>query len=190
MRLMHRHLIRFAAALSSLIPIAGTVRSATATEPEGFCWSLNFAGIVVGVSEDSHVERLLGANRFSDRGDGRDRWYVDPAKSATIRVSSCTDRVVCELSVQKGLDADATAAGIDPKVSSFFDPQEGFGKWRSLHLGSQKDHVLANLGPPNEKKADGSWVYQRSCTCELPEYLTIYFKNEGISRIVLSAPPG
>ncbi len=70
------------------------------------------------------------------------------------------------------------------------EPDEGFGNWHALRLGSTREQVHENLGPPAETPSPDAWVYNAECTCELPQYLTLYFKAGKVVRVVFSAPSG
>jgi hypothetical protein len=71
-------------------------------------------------------------------------------------------------------------------VSKWFQPREGFGNWHALHLGSSKKDVIANLGEPQEVLKNEGWLYESTCSCELPNYLTIVFKNDRVVELGLS----
>jgi hypothetical protein len=161
------------------------------SEPKGqFCWPMHFAGVVLGVSQDSHVQRLLGRGiRRATPGDGA-RYYVDAKHTGTLRVVTHTDAIVGEVSIAVGIDPAISGTNLARATSKFFDPLEGFGNWHALRLGSSTEEVLKNLGEPRRRKSADAWVYEAACTCELPEYLTIYFSKGRISRVVFSAPPG
>ena len=168
----------------------GVALSATGTPSTGFCWSMHLAGLVVGVSEDGHARRLLGGSEPMDQGDSWVRWYVDKKKTASLRITSCTDMIVCELSIQLGSNADALAHGVSPTISEQFDPTEGFGNGHALHLGSLKSDVRSNMGAPSQIDSEDIWIYNRACTCELPEYMTIHFVSDMVTKVVFSAPAG
>jgi hypothetical protein len=55
-------------------------------------------------------------------------------------------------------------------------------------LGSSKSDVVSNLGEPARKNNEEEWVYDAEHTCELPEYMTLYFYDGKVVRVVLSAP--
>ena len=89
--------------------------------------------------------------------------------------------------------------GIDPAIkpkekgtaiSKLFDPNEGFGNFHALHLGSSKQEVENNLGEPKRRINKNEWKYDTTCACEIPEYFIVYFLNDRINKIVFSAPAG
>ena len=58
------------------------------------CWPLNFAGITLGVTTDSEVQRLLGKGVFrKDEGDTGGRYFIDSKHTATLHTVSYTDTV-------------------------------------------------------------------------------------------------
>ena len=155
------------------------------------CWPLNFAGITLGVTNDSQVKRLLGTGKFRrEEGDAGGRYYIDKNRRATLHVVMYTDAVVGELTVLDGVDPGLKGKEQNAAVSIFFDPAEGFGNWHALHLGSSKKAVLENLGDPVKKNNDDEWVYSTICACEIPQHFTLFFRNEHIFKIVFSAPAG
>ena len=153
------------------------------------CWPLNFAGITLAVNTESQVVRLLGAGvERKDEGDSGGRYYVDHAKSATLHVVFSDS--VEEVTVQQGVTPELKATELASATSEWFDPNESFGNWGGLHLGSSKQDVIGNLGAPKEGQSSDAWVYQSACACELPEYFTIYFKADRMFKVVFSAPTG
>src|ERR1035437_1651963 len=52
--------------------------------------------------------------------------------------------------------------------------------------------VSMRLSPraAKEKSAEKGWIYDSKCACELPVYFTVFFKNDRVCRVVLSAPAG
>lgn len=155
-----------------------------------FCWPMQFGGVVLGISQDSHVQRLLGPGILrSDPGD-RTRYYLDPKRSATLRVLMFTDTIVGEVSVATGVDPAIPATELAKAMSKFFNPLEGFGNWHALQLGSSKRDVLKNLGEPRTRENADEWVYESRCAGDLPRFFTLYFSNGRIYRVVFSAPPG
>ncbi len=101
-----------------------------------------------------------------------------------------TDSVVGELAITEGIDASIKKTEQDKAISQFFMSEEGFGKWRSLHLGASKIEVIKNLGNPARKNNEDSWEYTTSCACEIPQFFTLNFKNDRLFQIVFSAPAG
>lgn len=160
--------------------------------PKGFvCWPLHFAGITLGVSTDSQVQRLLGPGVFrSNEGDAGGRYYIDKEAKATMHVVSYTYAVVGELTLTEGVSSVISANERAAAVSPWFDLKEGFGNWHALNLGSSKDDVLENLGSPEEELSNDEWQYSSRCACELPEYFVLSFKNNRVYKITLSAPAG
>jgi hypothetical protein len=59
-----------------------------------------------------------------------------------------------------------------------------------LHLGSSRDDVAKNLGEPKKRIAVNDWRYETICEGELPEYFGIFFKENKVTKVVFSAPPG
>ena len=153
------------------------------------CWPPNFAGITLGVTTDSEVQRLLGKGIFrKDEGDTGGRYFIDSKHTATLHTESYTDTVVGEVTVQEGIAVKP--AEVRAATSKWFNPQQGFGNWYALHLGSTKDEVRKNLGNPVKGSAVDAWRYDSSCACELEVFFTMYFKKDRIWKVVFSAPAG
>ena len=163
------------------------------SKPGSVCWPLNFAGITLGVSTDSQVQRLLGRGLFRKDEDGTDaggRYYIDANRKATLHVVSCTDAVVCEVTLAEGVDSKIAPSERKLASTKWFTLAEGFGNWHALNLGSKKQEVFKNLGRPEKQVTDNEWRYSTTCACELPESFSLYFKNDHLFKIVLSAPAG
>jgi hypothetical protein len=157
---------------------------------EKVCWPLHFAGVTLGITTDLQVSRLLGKGIFrKSDGDTGGRVFVDKARTATLHTVSYTDFVVGEVTVSAGVPK-LSEKQLSKAETKFFDPQEGFGNWHALKLGSTEVEVRKNLGEPSEKDDKGGWVYYTSCACETPEYFTIYFTKGRITKVVFSAPAG
>jgi hypothetical protein len=153
------------------------------------CWPLNFAGITLGVTTDSEVQRLLGNGVFrEDEGDTGGRYFIDSNHTATLHTVSYTDRVIGEVTVQAGVTIKPT--DMNAANSQWFDSQQGFGNRHALHLGSTKHEVKENLGEPVKGSSKDAWRYDSKCTCEIEEFFTVYFKSDRIYKIVFSAPAG
>jgi hypothetical protein len=146
------------------------------------CWPPHYAGITPGVTTDSEVQRLLGTGIVRDEIDELLRYFVDPGASATLHVKSCTDLIVCEVEVQEGIAVKQTEVG--EATSKWFSPLAGFGNWHALHLGSTKDEVRKNLGEPVKGSPTDTWQYDSTCTCEIPSFFTVYFKDNRIYKVV------
>ena len=172
----------------------GSLNSAPAdssTPPGSVCWPLHFSGITLGVTTDSQVQRLLGQGVFRKKeGDAGGRYFIDVKSSATLHVVGYTDAVVGELTILSGIDPAITPAERAHAATRWFNLDEGFGNWHALHLGSSKEDVLKNLGAPEKKKSTDEWTYSTTCTCELAEFFTLFFKNGQLFKIVMSAPAG
>jgi len=153
------------------------------------CWPLHFAGVTASVNVEAEVQRLLGPGILRDRDGDRSRHYVDSTHTATLSFDF-SDSLVEQITVQEGIGADLKPGDLKRATSKWFDPKERFGNWGALHLGSSRDEVAENLGMPQEKPEPGQWRYQSKCTCELPEYFTVYFKGDRVTKIVFSAPSG
>jgi hypothetical protein len=122
-----------------------------------------------------------------ESGDER-RYFIDSKGTATLYTVGFTDAVIGELVLESGVQ-------IPPKsrsaaTSSWFKPSQGFGNWHALKLGSTKEEVQANLGPPTSESTADGWRYDSRCMCELEVYFTLYFRNDRINKVVFSAPPG
>jgi len=152
------------------------------------CWPISFAGITPGVTTDPQVRRLLGDGVSRKEADAVSRSYVDAAGSATLRVKSCTDGIVCEVVLEEGTAVDPS--DMRAAASPWFCPSEGFGAWHALHLGSTREEVKENLGEPADGSAPDAWRFDSACVCELPVFFTVYFKNGRIHTVVFSAPQG
>jgi len=156
------------------------------------CWPLGFAGVVLGVTTDSQVQRLLGQGIFrKDEGDTGGRYFIDPQGRATLHTVSYTDGIVGELTISSGIDAAIIRSGERKRaMTRWFHPKGGFGNWSALHLGSSKTEVLKNLGKPRKQVTSDNWIYSTTCTCELPQYFTLLFHNGQLVKVIFSAPPG
>lgn len=162
-----------------------------AQTPGSVCWPLNFAGITVGISTDSQVQRLLGHGVFrKNEGDTGGRYFTDLKGTATLHVVEYTDRVVGELTVRSGIDPAIERLERKMAVTKWFSAEEGFGNWHALRLGSSKEDVIKNLGQPKKQPNSDEWMYETSCTCEIQDFFTLFFKDGRLNRIVLSAPAG
>ncbi len=178
--------------LAILFGLAANARSEELNLPQGaVCWPLHFSGITLGITTDPQVQRLLGQGVFrSKEGDAGGRYYIDKKAKATLHVVSYTDAIVGEVIVVDGVSPEITATEYKVAVTPWFSPDEGFGNWHALHLGSTKEDVLKNLGKPESEISANEWQYSSTCACELPEFFTLSFKNGRLFKIVLSAPPG
>lgn len=155
------------------------------------CWPLHFSGVVLGITRDTEVQRILGKGAHRpNQGDAGGRYFVDAKRTATLHVVSFTDATVGQLTLSQGVDPAIRQNELEAASSTFFDPNHGFGNWHALRLGSSKTSVLENLGPPEGDQASNDWKYSSACTCELPEYLTITFREGRVYRVMFSAPPG
>lgn len=178
----------------SILVFAQVAASAIAGDlqlPSGtVCWPLHFSGITLGISTDSHVQRLLGKGVFrATEGDTGGRYYIDRNGKATLHVVSYTDSIVGEVTISEGVSSEI-ATERKNAVTPWFNPKEGFGNWHALRLGASKSDVLKNLGKPEKEISPDEWQYSVAYTCELPEYFTLSFRSGRLVKITLSAPPG
>jgi hypothetical protein len=162
-----------------MLTITAHVRSQEAISSQGkVCWPLSFAGVVVGTTTDSQVQRLLGPGVVrKNEGDTRGRYFINQQQTATLHVVECTDTVVCELSVSAGVPNTIKPSERASAVTKWLDTTEGFGNWHALHLGSPRDAALENLGKPKQQVSADEWVYETGCSCEIQNYFTLYFKS-------------
>lgn len=152
---------------------------------------MNLAGVVVGVTNQSQSRRLLGDGLFKkDEGTTGGRYFVDVNHRATLHLVYGTDSVVKKLVLSSGVDPVIRQTELHAAVTILLNPEESFGNWHALRLGSSKKAVLENLGQPKSGYSDDRWVYQTTCTCELPEYLVLYFRHGRIFQVSLEAPEG
>lgn len=94
-------LLGFAVAISS--PAGGV--EARGSGAKGVCWSLHFSGVVLGITTDDEVKRLLGNGAYrAVQGGGRGRYFLNLDRTATLHVVSFTDGIVGEVSVAHGVD--------------------------------------------------------------------------------------
>lgn len=159
-------------------------------KPGTVCWPMHYAGLVAGISQDKHVVRLLGSGAYRPQEDEGVRYFVNARHTATMRVATYTDRIVGEIALEAGVNPSLSKTEISKAVSAYFLANEGFGNWHALKLGSTKQDALENLGEPARKEGDNAWTYEASCSCEIPNYMTIYFAEDKVVRVVFSAPPG
>lgn len=187
---MKRNLVVIGAVVMLLI--SGRAQSVESIAPAGsVCWPLHFSGITLGVTTSSQVERLLGRGVFRrDEGDTGGRYFTDIKGTATLHVISYTDNVVGEVTLRAGVDPAIRPNERRLASSKWFNPEEGFGNWHALRLGSPKEEVLKNLGQPKKKLSSEEWRYDTICACEIPEYFTIFFKDGRVVTVVFSAPAG
>jgi hypothetical protein len=151
------------------------------------CWPLHFAGITVGLTTDSQLQRLLGHGIFRpNEGHTGGRYFLDTKQTGTLHVVEGVDKVVEDLNVSVGIDPAVKPSDRDTAVSKWFEPQEGFGNWHGVHLGSAKEDVLKNLGEPQARLNPNEWLYQTTCSCEIPDDLTIVFKEGRVIQLKLS----
>jgi hypothetical protein len=92
--------------------------------------------------------------------------------------------------LQAGVDPAIRASELKQAESKWFNPADGFGNWHALRLGSSRDDVVKNLGEPKKRISANDWQYETTCTCELPEFFDIFFKNDKVAKVVFSAPAG
>lgn len=156
------------------------------------CWPLHFAGITLGITNDSQVRRLLGRGIFRrDEGDVGGRYFIDKKRRTTLHVVMYTDSVVGELTIQEGLDISLQQEEQEKAISQFFNPEDGFGNWHALRLGASKADVVQNLGDPAHRNNDDNiWEYTTSCACEIPQFFTLHFRDGHLFKVVFSAPAG
>lgn len=180
--------------LGCLLLLVGLVSHASAQDlklPRGsVCWPLHYSGITLGLTIDSQVQRLLGQGVFRSYGDGVGRYYIDKKAKATLHVVSYTMDVVGQVTIVEGVSPEIGVAERKKALTPWFSPDEGFGNYHALRLGSSKDDVLGNLGKPEKRASANEWQYSSICACELPEFFTLSFRNGRLYKIVLSAPPG
>ena len=154
------------------------------------CGPLSFAGVTAGVNTENEVVRLLGPGLArSDMGDAGGRIYVDKSHAATLQVSFYTDSVAGDITLVAGIDG-VSPSEIKKAESAYINPDVGFGNWHQLKLGASEDNVIDNLGQPNAKTETGGWEYVSSCSCDIEDTLTLFFKNGHVSKVVWSAPNG
>lgn len=190
---MLRTLLSFTALVAALLSSTAHAAAISSTQDAvgSICWPLHFAGVTLDVTTDAQLRRLLGAGVFRQtEGDTGGRYFVDQRHSATLHVVMYTDSVVGEMTLLAGVDASLNKREQEKARSKFFDPEEGFGKWHALHLGSSKTEVLANLGTPAIRNNDNVWEYSASCACEIPHHMMVYFSDGRLFKVVFSAPAG
>ena len=183
-------MIRRLTLLLLAVPFCAVQAQDATPKPGTFCWPMHYAGIIAGTSRDKHVVRLLGTGAHRPKESEGVRYFVDARRTMTMKVSTFTDGIVGEITLEQGVSARLTSAERARAVSPYLDQNEGFGKWHALRLGSTREEVQANLGPPAETPEPDVWVFTAECTCELPEYMTLYFHSNKVRRVVFSAPPG
>jgi hypothetical protein len=183
---MNRRLIL----LLLVLPIAAATAQDITPKPGTFCWPMHYAGVIAGTSRDKHVVRLLGEGAPRPKESEGVRYFIDSRAKMTMKVSTFTDGIVGEIALEQGINASLTSGERTRAVARNLEPDEGFGNWHALRLGSTREEVRANLGPPAETQRPDAWVFNAECTCELPQYLTLYFQGGKVVRVVFSAPPG
>jgi hypothetical protein len=155
------------------------------------CWPLHFAGITLGNTTDSQVQRLLGSGlRRENEGDTGGRYYIDPKSRASLHIVCVTDTIVGKLTISEGIDPNIKSSERKQAISDWFDPEEGFGNRHALRLNSTKEKVLNNLGRPAKQNSPDEWIYFTKSYCEIPGFFTLVFSGERLTKMVLSAPPG
>jgi hypothetical protein len=181
--------IRRLALLLLALPLAEAEAQDVTPKPGTFCWPMHYAGVVAGTSRDKHVVRLLGKGAHRPKESEGVRYFIDSSATMTMKVSTFTDGFVGEIALEQGVNASLTPRERTQALARNLEPDEGFGNWHALRLGSTREQVRANLGPPAETTTPDAWVYNAECTCELPQYLTLHFKVGKVVRVVFSAPP-
>ncbi len=151
---------------------------------------MHYAGVIPGTSRDKHVVRLLGSGAHRPKESEGVRYFIDPRAKMTMKVSTFTDGIVGEIALEQGVNPSLSPSERARALAKHLEPAEGFGNWHALQLGSTREQVEQNLGPPAETPSQDAWVYNAECTCELPQYLTLYFQAGKVVRVVFSAPPG
>ena len=155
------------------------------------CWPLHISGITLGETNDSEVLRLLGKGlERTGQVETAGRFFTNKGHTATLHVISYTDEVVGEVTLRAGIDPSIHTSELKQAESEWFNATEGFGNWHALHLGSSRDDVAKNLSEPKKRIAVNDWRYETICECELPEYFDIFFKENKVTKVVFSAPPG
>ena len=183
----------FSALLIALATTVAVAADAEKSQPSSkpVCWPLHFSGVVLGITSDSEVQRILGNGAHRpDQGDAGGRYFLNTKRTATLHVVSFTDAIVGEVTLTQGVDPAIQVAELKAATTQFFDPEHGFGNMHALRLGSTKAEVLKNLGPPEGDQTSSDWRYSSGCACELPEYFTISFRKGRVYQVVFSAPPG
>jgi hypothetical protein len=187
---MNRILCAVCVAALTLVSVTGGRPQEPAKWAKGtVCWPLHLAGITVGLTTDSQAQRLLGQRGIfrADEGHTGGRYFLDVGRTVTMHIVGGVDKVTEQLTFAKGVDPAIKPSEQGAALSKWIDPQEGFGNWRALHLGSAKKEVLDNLGEPQKKLSADEWIYETTCACELPEYFTLKFLQGRIVQLVLSA---
>jgi hypothetical protein len=176
------------AALTFVSPMGGQPQEPAKRVKGTVCWPLHLAGITVGLTTDSQAQRLLGHGIFrADEGHTGGRYFLDGTRTVTMHIVGGVDKVTEQLTFGRGVDPAIKPSEQGAAVSKWVDPQEGFGNWHALRLGSAKKEVLDNLGEPQERLSTDEWIYETTCACELPEYFTLKFKQGRVVQLVLSA---
>jgi hypothetical protein len=160
--------------------------------PKGWvCWPLHYSGIVLGITTDDQVKRLLGEGVYRKaEGDSGGRYYIDAKRSATLHVVGYTDAIIGEVTIEEGIDPKIQENECEKATSRWFSPDEGFGNYHALQLGSKKEEVIKNLGLPEKEIGPNELRYQSRSACEIEIYFTLFFREERLYKIVLSAPAG
>jgi len=176
-----------------LLLTLASLQSSSPASPNGkpkgtVCWPLHFAGITVGVNNDSQVQRLLGKSVFrQDEGHTGARYFIDANHAATLHIVEGVDQVVDKLTVAEGVSHEIKMSEQANANSKWFDPREPFGNYHALQLGSGKESVIGNLGEPQRRVSPDKWIYESTCACEIPSYLTVSFKAGRLVQLELSA---
>ncbi len=156
------------------------------------CGPLSFAGIVLDLTNDSQVTRLLGYGKLRNTQFEAKRYFVDRDLRATLIVTmniiiNNKHRelfTVKRLTIADSIDPFLKTAGQEMPVSKYFNPKEIlFG----LHLGSAQEDVLKRLGKPKKKINENEWRYSAYC-CDAADDITLFFENGHIHKIVLAVP--
>jgi hypothetical protein len=172
------------------LPFAATAGQDITSKTGTFCWPMHYAGVIAGTSRDKHVVRLLGKGAHRPKESQGVRYFIDPGAKMTMKVSTFTDSLVGEIVLEQGVNTSLTPHERTRALTKNLEPDEGFGNWHALRLGSTREEVRKNLGPPAENQNPDVWIFNAECTCELPQYLTLYFQGGKVVRVVFSAPPG
>ena len=175
-----------------LIALSSQIAADEAALPQGWVsWPLHYSGIVLGITTEPQVERLLGQGVIRElEGTTGGRYFVDEKRTATLHAVFYTDGIVGEVIIEEGINPVIHKEEQKKATSKWFNPAEGFGNYHALRLGSKKEEVIKNLGLPAEKIEPNGWRYQSKCCSGLPVYFTLFFREDRMFKIVLSAPHG
>ena len=112
-------------------------------------YPLYLAGLVVGMSSLRDAQRMYGEGfRVEDEGHGGGYYYVDTHRQVTLHVVTGVDRILEEISYERGvrLPAGSLKRGAIPQTATSPNLSAGEQLFPGYHLGDPPDGLLQSYG--------------------------------------------